>query len=90
MPSKELTNAAKAIYESRNGARCKPWSQLPQSHQALFLDDAEAARKSFFAALQEPTEVMNAAAYKMMLGPTATQQIWSGLLAASALGEQSE
>lgn|GEM_PF-2650083 len=58
MPSKEVTNAAKAIYESRNGAGRTPWSQLPWSHKVPYLDDAEAARKSFLAALQEPTEAM--------------------------------
>lgn len=87
MPSKELTNAAKAIYESRNGARCKPWSQLPQSHQAPYLDDAEAARKSFFAALQDPTEgMLEECSDAWRYG----QVLWPKMLAASALGEQSE
>ncbi|MFI3904005.1 hypothetical protein [Ochrobactrum sp. S1502_03] len=108
MASKELTNAAKAIYESRNGARCKPWSQLPQSHQAPYLDDAEAARKSFFAALQEPTEgmldakapwpdhwgdydkasPMQRSAYQV--DRLVARSSWRAMLAASALGEQSE
>ncbi|KAB2674873.1 hypothetical protein [Brucella tritici] len=93
MPSKELTNAAKAIYESRNGARCKPWSQLPQSHQAPYLDDAEAARKSFFAALQEPTEGMYQAGIKyhdIEKTPSVYFGLFRNMLAASALGEQSE
>lgn len=88
MPSKELTNAAKAIYESRNGARCKPWSQLPQSHQAPYLDDAEAARKSFLAALQEPTPKM-----QLVVSANWGRRTWAEyqqVLAASALGEQAE
>ncbi|MCX2697871.1 HMG-box domain-containing protein [Ochrobactrum chromiisoli] len=89
MASKEVTNAAKAIYESRNGAGRTPWSQLPWSHKVPYLDDAEAARKSFFAALQEPTEGMCLAAlYKSK--SYLNRDIWTAMLAASALGEQSE
>lgn len=96
MASKEVTNAAKAIYESRNGARCKPWSQLPQSHQQPYLDDAEAARKSFLAALQEPTEAALEAGYAWDEHVTATEThprnrgLWRAMLNASPLGEQSE
>lgn len=93
MPSKEVTNAAKAIYESRNGARCKPWSHLPTSHQAPYLDDAEAARKSFLSALQEPTEGMRTAGALGMKGEQfrdIARTTWLEMLAASALGEQSE
>lgn len=96
MPSKEVTNAAKAIYESRNGAGRTPWSQLPWSHKVPYLDDAEAARKSFFAALQEPTEEMiEAGCDQYDFGDQITQgeilaKEWRAMLAASALGEQSE
>lgn len=95
MPSKEVTNAAKAIYESRNGAGRTPWSQLPWSHKVPYLDDAEAARKSFLAALQEPTEGMLRAAEGICVsGPYLdhldTDLVWGRMLAASALGEQSE
>ncbi len=86
MPSKEITNAAKAIYESRNGAGRTPWSQLPWSHKVPYLDDAEAARKSFLAALQEPTGEMHSE------GRTTVnyRDAWRSMLNASALGEQSE
>lgn len=91
MASKEVTNAAKAIYESRNGAGRTPWSQLPWSHKVPYLDDAEAARKSFLAALQEPTEGMVCAVdHDDCATPDSAQRAWRTMLAASALGEQSE
>ncbi len=86
MASKEVTNAAKAIYESRNGAGCRPWSHLPAIAKAAYLDDADAARKSFLADLQEPTEGMHSE------GRTTVnyRDAWRAMLNASALGEQSE
>lgn len=92
MVSKELTNAAKAIYESRNGAGCRPWSQLPAIAKAAYLDDAEAARKSFFAALQEPTDEMLGAGQKAWLADPLKKSstLWRAMLSASPLGEQSE
>lgn len=96
MPSKEVTNAAKAIYESRNGAGRTPWSQLPWSHKVPYLDDAEAARKSFLAALQEPTEGMIEAGYAWDEHVTATEThprnrgLWRAMLNASVLGEKAE
>lgn len=30
----------KAIYEGRNGPKCKPWAFLPRSHQEPYLVDA--------------------------------------------------
>ncbi|MFI3902549.1 hypothetical protein [Ochrobactrum sp. S1502_03] len=86
MASKEVTNAAKAIYESRNGAGRTPWSQLPWSHKVPYLDDAEAARKSFLAALQEPNEGMIVAADNLPQGYGKTW-IWRAMLNASPLGE---
>lgn len=91
MPSKEVTNAAKAIYESRNGAGRTPWSQLPWSHKVPYLDDAEAARKSFLAALQEPTEGMiKSGAQEVDWYDHNAVDCWRAMLAASALGEKSE
>jgi hypothetical protein len=88
MATDTVINAAKAIYENRNGARCKPWSQLPASHQSPYLDDAEAARKSFLAALQEPTPAM-----QLVVSANWGRRTWAEyqqVLNASALGEQSE
>jgi hypothetical protein len=34
---------AKAIYEGRNGAGCKPWAKLTVAHKAPYMADAEAA-----------------------------------------------
>lgn len=93
MPSKEVTNAAKAIYESRNGAGRTPWSQLPWSHKVPYLDDAEAARKSFLADLQDPTEEMYQAGieyHDIEKTPSVYHGLFSAMLNASALGEQSE
>ncbi|MEJ5019262.1 hypothetical protein WH297_05855 [Ochrobactrum vermis] len=87
MASKEVTNAAKAIYESRNGAGRTPWSQLPWSHKVPYLDDAEAARKSFLAALQEPTERMRKRGLWYSDDP---EKAWRAMLDRSPLGEQSE
>ena len=89
MASKEVTNAAKAIYESRNGAGRTPWSQLPWSHKVPYLNDAEAARKSFFAALQVTTEPMVSAGDDLMHTKSPTT-VWLSMLNASPLGEQSE
>lgn len=93
MASKEVTNAAKAIYESRNGAGRTPWSQLPWSHKVPYLDDAEAARKSFLAALQEPTGEMLEMCDRedaMKSSYVTYSDYWRVMLNASALGEQSE
>jgi hypothetical protein len=98
MASKEVTNAAKAIYESRNGAGCRPWSQMSAIAKAAYLDDAEAARKSFLAALQEPTEA-TLDAYWVQSGESKemrsrvhsrADRYWRSMLNASPLGEQSE
>lgn len=34
---------ARAIYEARNGAGCKPWSRQSDAHKAPYLADADAA-----------------------------------------------
>ena len=90
MASKEVTNAAKAIYESRNGAGRTPWSQLPWSHKVPYLDDAEAARKSFLAALQEPNAEMVIAYDNAQKHGIFDYTGYAAFLAASALGEQSD
>jgi hypothetical protein len=43
---------ARAIYEGRNGAKCKPWAHQPKAHREPYLLDALAAMK----AMREPTE----------------------------------
>ncbi len=86
MASKELIEkVAKAIYESRNGAGRTPWSQLPWSHKVPYMDDAEAARKSFFAALHEPTEGMVNAVFDD--GNGSIKDDWQTALNASPLAE---
>lgn len=52
-----IERAARAIYERRNGAGCKPWSLQTKAHKAPYIDDAKAAIK----AMREPTEKMLAA-----------------------------
>lgn len=42
-PELVAETAAKAIYESRNGKGCKPWSLLPGSHKEPYVADAKAA-----------------------------------------------
>jgi hypothetical protein len=49
-----IERAARAIYEKRNGAGCKPWGIQPKSHKAPYLDDARAA----ISAMMEPSERM--------------------------------
>lgn len=39
----ETEAVAKAIYESRNGHGCTPWSRLPGAHKGPYLADAMAA-----------------------------------------------
>lgn len=49
-----IERAAKAIYESRNGARCKPWSIQTKAHKEPYFADAFAAIKAMY----EPTDAM--------------------------------
>ncbi len=49
-----IETVAKAIYEGRNGAGCKPWSRLPSGHKAPYLGDAMIALE----AMREPTPEM--------------------------------
>lgn len=44
-----IERAAKAIYESRNGAGCKPWSIQTKAHKEPYLADARAASIVFSA-----------------------------------------
>lgn len=45
MTSELQDRIARAIYESRNGAGCVPWSCRDGQHKAPYLDDAAAALK---------------------------------------------
>lgn len=38
-----IFRVAKAIYEGRNGRGCRPWANLPSSHQHPYLNDARVA-----------------------------------------------
>lgn len=49
-----VERVARAIYEKRNGAGCRPWSIQTKVHKAAYLDDASAA----IEAMMEPTEAM--------------------------------
>ncbi|EBY7415695.1 hypothetical protein D6J61_25765 [Salmonella enterica subsp. enterica serovar Alachua] len=81
MASKERAELIEEVKELILDGNLYGWTLQETSERIL---------STILAALQEPTERMNVAAYRMMLGPATTRQIWSGLLAASALGEQSE
>ena len=54
MPSEMQERIARAIYEGRNGPRCKSWTQQPAAHRAPYMVDALAAMK----AMREPTKAM--------------------------------
>lgn len=41
--AKPIEEAARAIYEDRNGRGCKPWSRLPGTHRENYRADARAA-----------------------------------------------
>ena len=44
MPSNDMIErVATAIYEDRNGPRCKAWAHLPKAHQEPYLKDARVA-----------------------------------------------
>lgn len=90
MASKGITNSvAKAIYEKRNGLGCKPWSYQTMSHQQSYLDDAQAAISTIRSALQGTTEPMVTAGDDLMHTKSPTT-VWTAMLNASPLGEQSE
>lgn len=42
-----INNAAKRIYEARNGRGCKPWHQIPASYKEPYLLDAKVAFEVF-------------------------------------------
>ncbi|MGI8390493.1 hypothetical protein [Brucella anthropi] len=101
MPSKELTNAViLAITNAeREGINLPPLDHMDQ----MLLNDADyirpqaqAAISTILAALQEPTEEMiEAGCDQYDFGDQITQgeilaKEWRAMLAASALGEQSE
>ncbi|MDH0125474.1 hypothetical protein N7376_15810 [Brucella intermedia GD04153] len=89
MPSKELIAlAANAMEERRKELIAQPLSRIyPQL--------AEAAAGAILAALQEPDQSMLGAAEDICvdgpyLGRLDADLVWCQMLAASALGEQSE
>ncbi|WP_368649661.1 hypothetical protein [Brucella intermedia] len=89
MPSKELIEkVARAIIENPPKInRLKDMEALSFSKVVDHTPTAEAAISTILAALQEPTEVMTANGYVHCYNPDRT---WRAMLAASALGEQSE
>ena len=85
MPSKELIAlAANAMEERRKELIAQPLSRIyPQL--------AEAAAGAILASLQEPTRQMYESAHKHYEGEAYLPHgLWRAMLAASALGEQSE
>lgn len=55
-----IENAARAIYEVRNGRGCKPWGSQTKAHKEPYLLDAQAvlsalAAKGYVVAPREPT-----------------------------------
>lgn len=70
---------AKAIYEGRNGARCKPWAHQPKAHREPYLIDALAAMK----AMRDPTRPMVDAGVAYALNVTVSGAgSWSEYVAA--------
>lgn len=89
-----VERVARAIYERRNGAGCKPWSMQPQSHKEPYRDDARIAIAAVYEALKEPTDEMCAAGYaapqaygmadnREELARMRTQPAYTAMLAAS-------
>lgn len=96
MPSKELTNAViLAITNAeREGINLPPLDHMDE----MLLNDADyirpqaqAAISTILAALQEPTRAMYESAHNHYEGEAYLPHgLWRAMLAASALGEQSE
>jgi len=79
-----IEKVAESIYRDRNGAGCKHWNRLPNSHRHPYLQDAKSAIDTIFAALQDPTEEMMRA-----IGATSVQRlVWQAMLAASPLAPE--
>lgn len=102
MPSKEYETLVEKVAKAINGPfhpvpegslftldqlRDVRWQQINGAERKLCLASAQAAISTIRAALQEPTEVMTANGYVYCYNPERT---WSAMLAASALGEQSD
>lgn len=75
-----IDQAARAIYETRNGYGCKPWRLLPMAHKEPYLKDAEAA----IFALREPSNAMGDAAQEAPNGiggsPPHWKNIWQAMV----------
>jgi len=82
-----IERAARAIYASRNGSGCKPWSLLPKAHKAPYLSDARAA----ISAMRDPTPEMRKAgrtaqySFDSRFEDSNEDEIWSEMITA-ALG----
>lgn len=48
-----INNAAKRIYEARNGIGCKPWHHLPASYKEPYLLDAKVAFEVFSKSIEK-------------------------------------
>ncbi len=85
MPSKELIEkVARALYRSDHG---NEFGFHLKDVAAVYKSNAEAAISTILAALQEPTEgMLEECSDAWRYG----QVLWPKMLAASALGEQSE
>ena len=102
MPSKEyealVEKVAKAIHEALVKRGAVPWDKfvaVNPSAKELKIEEAQAAISTIRAALQEPNEAMKDA-WDLDTGRWISEEIedpyhpWRVMLAASALGEQSE
>lgn len=99
MPSEErqelIETVAQKIQAKWSGGLIN-WDRLHGQMKKDYRDIAEVAVDAILAALQEPTEAMLEAGYAWDEHVTATEThprnrgLWRAMLAASALGEQSE
>ncbi|MGN6451303.1 MAG: hypothetical protein ACTHLK_22465 [Brucella intermedia] len=87
-----VEKVAKAIYASRDGSNITPWLDLNCEYQARLLSDAQAAISTILAAIAEADTAMLQAAQDAWLADPCRKSstLWRAMLAASALGEQSE
>lgn len=84
--SSMVERVARAIYEKRNGAGCKPWSRLPRSHQEPYLVDAKACMG---ALMEGPTPSMIEAMEEMYMPFGEMRAAWDGAFI-EALNEEGQ
>ncbi len=65
---------AKAIYEGRNGAGCKPWSRLPSGHRAPYLGDALIAIEAMF----KDSRMREFNGQIVIVNPDFPPEVWDG------------